>query len=153
MTVGSFCNRTVVICRESDSILESARRMRDFDVGSLVVVEDRNGVRVPVGIVTDRDIMLDLAEADHIAARTRLVGDVMSRGVVTAREDESLDDGLKRMRAYGVRRLPVVNAEGGLEGLVTFDDLLGLFAEELTDMTRLLTREKHWHEGAHGRPL
>lgn len=153
MTVGLFCNRTVVICFESDSVLEAARRMRDFDVGSIVVVQDTDGIRVPIGILTDRDIVLNLASSASFTAATR-VGDVMTRGVVTATEDEELEDGLKRMRAFGVRRMPVVDAQGGLEGLVTFDDLLALFSEELADMTRVLARERHWKEEvAHGRPL
>ena len=62
--------------------------------------------------------------------------------LVTARERESLVDVLKRMRADGVRRMPVVSDEGALEGIVAFDDLLEFFSEELSDLAALVTREQ-----------
>jgi CBS domain-containing protein len=70
------------------------------------------------------------------------VSDVMKQKLVTAMEDESVRKALERMQASGVRRLPVVNGEGGLEGIVTLDDILELLSEELTDLAKLVLREQ-----------
>jgi CBS domain-containing protein len=78
----------------------------------------------------------------------------MTRAPVTAEESESLESALKRMRSYGVRRLPVVNEGGGLEGILTLDDVLELASEEITDLTQLVTREReHECERRPGRRL
>lgn len=66
----------------------------------------------------------------------------MSTGLVTSLEGENLYDPLKKMQARGVRRLPVVNDGGGLEGILTFDDVVELLSEELTDLARLVAKEQ-----------
>jgi CBS domain-containing protein len=66
------------------------------------------------------------------------VVDLMSRDLVTGVQDENLYDAIKKMQSHGVRRLPVVNAEGGLEGILTFDDLIERLSEELSDLAKLL---------------
>jgi CBS domain-containing protein len=142
MTVGEFCNRQVVIAGRDESLAEAARRIRDLHVGTLIVVDEQEGRRVPVGILTDRDIVVSVLAGDGHDVDALLVGDVMVTDLVTAEEQESLLDALKRMRSFGVRRLPVVNRNGGLEGIVTFDDLVELVAEELSDLTSLVTREQ-----------
>ena len=58
MTVGELCNRAVVFAREEETVREAARRMRDMHVGDLVIVREEDGRRVPVGIVTDRDLVV-----------------------------------------------------------------------------------------------
>ncbi len=142
MTVGEVCNRQVVIARRTDTVSAAAREMRDYNVGDVIVVEEVEGERVPIGILTDRDIVI-AGIAEH-AGRidTLTVGDVMSAPLVTAREDENLFDVLKRMRAQGIRRLPVVRADGGLEGIFTHDDAVGLLSEELADLSALISREQ-----------
>lgn len=142
MTVGEFCNRQVVIARRDESVAEAARRIRDFHVGTLIVVDEQDGRRVPVGVVTDRDLVVSVLAGDRRDIDTLKVGDVMTRGLVTANQQENLLDALKKMRSFGVRRLPIVNDEGGLEGILTFDDLIDLVAEELSDLTNLVAREQ-----------
>ncbi len=148
-TAGEFCNRRVVIARAGESVIEAARRMRDEHVGSLVVVEDRGELRVPVGMITDRDIVTwVLARSDrHLDAV--MVGDVMATEVVTATEEEPLVDVMKRMRSFGVRRIPIVDDEGGLQGLVTFDDLVEQLADETRDLAQLLGRERRREASRH----
>jgi predicted transcriptional regulator len=68
------------------------------------------------------------------------VGDVMSGELVTARESDSLYGSMQRMRAKGVRRMPVVDAAGTLVGIVSVDDFLDLLADELTALARLVSR-------------
>lgn len=142
MTIGEICNRQVVIARKDDTIAEAARRFRDLHVGTLVVVDDRtDSQRLPIGIITDRDIVVGVLAEDGRHVNALLVGDVMTRELVTSREDEGLMDALKKMRSHGIRRLPIVNALGGLEGIVAFDDLVELVAEELSELAQLVTRE------------
>lgn len=142
MTAGVFCTREVVICTPDDSVQEAARRMRDFHVGSIVVVQPRNGSRTPVGILTDRDIVVNLVAAGRSDFDEVPVSEVMSSDLVTAEENESLSELMKRMRASGIRRIPVVNRDGALEGLVAFDDLVELLAEETADLRAMMSRER-----------
>jgi CBS domain-containing protein len=141
MTVGEVCNREVIVCDPEESVLAAAQRMRDRHVGSLVVVEGPPDRRVPVGIVTDRDIVI-YAVAAGGKIPERPVRYVMSAAVVSARERESVPDVLERMRARGIRRIPIVDQEGVLQGILTLDDLMELLAEEITAMARLLTNER-----------
>ena len=138
MRAGEFCTREVTVVGRESTVVEAARLMRDYHVGDLVVIEERDGERVPVGILTDRDIVVEVIaeEADFLPSLT--VGDIMSMDLMTAREDESLSDVLKSMCSHGVRRIPVVNDRGGLEGILSIDDLIEQVCEELTDITRLI---------------
>lgn len=141
MSVGEICNRDVVIAEKSLSVAEAARLMRSYHVGDLVVVEEKGGRRHPVGIVTDRDIVLEVVAAD-INPDAPTVGEIMGPQLVVVRESEGVFESIRYMRAKGVRRIPVVDAEGSLLGIVTLDDLLGLLAEELMELAKLVSREQ-----------
>jgi len=141
MAVGEVCNREVVISEKSFSVVEVAKLMRSHHVGDLVVVEDRSGRKFPVGIVTDRDIVVEVVAAG-VNAEALKVGDIMSPEVATIREDEGLFEALRYMRDKGVRRMPVVDREGALVGILTLDDLLSLLAEELTELAKLVSHER-----------
>ncbi|HKK05530.1 MAG TPA: CBS domain-containing protein, partial [Gammaproteobacteria bacterium] len=110
----------------------------------IVVTENHPGRRAPVGILTDRDIVIEVL-AEGVDPKTLIVADIMSYDLLTAREDDELLDTVRAMRAHGVRRIPVVNREGGLEGIVSVDDLLDLVAEQLADLVELFRREQR-HE-------
>lgn len=144
MTIGGFCNREVIVITQGESILEAVELMRDRHVGSLVVVEAQDGGNAPVAMLTDRDIVIEIL-AEGIEPRSVLVGDVMSRELETAREDEEIADVLKRMRQKGVRRMPVVDVHGLLQGLITVDDLIALLAEQMSDLAALISSEQR-HE-------
>ncbi len=141
MAIGEFCNRDVVIVARNSSIMQAAQLMRQFHVGDLVVTEERNGSRVPIGILTDRDLVVEVL-AENVAADSVNVGDVMSPEIITARESDGIYETIQRMRTNGVRRIPVVNERGGLEGIIAVDDLLGLLAEEITGLANLVMREQ-----------
>lgn len=138
MRTGEFCTREIVVVGRKDSIVEAACLMRDYHVGNLVVVEDQGGMRSPVGILTDRDIVVGVIAKGAEYLPSLVVEDVMSLDLVTAREEESLSDTLKSMCSRGIRRIPVVNDKGGLEGILSIDDLIEQVCEELTDITRLI---------------
>jgi CBS domain-containing protein len=141
MAIGEYCNRQVVITQGDHSIREAARLMRRHHVGDLVVVAERGGRRVPVGIVTDRDLVVEVL-AQAVTPEEVTVADVMSTDPALAREADDLWDTLLRMQSHGVRRLPVVDAQGALQGIVTVDDLLELFTEYLHDLVKVVTREQ-----------
>lgn len=143
MTAGEVCSREVVIARPEDSVLEAVTLMKNQHVGDVVVVRDRpGGGCAPIGILTDRDIALTLATYQPTRLHTLRLRDMMSHDLVTSLESESLHEALKKMQSYGVRRLPVVNDDGGLEGILTFDDVIGLLSEELTDLVKLVANEQ-----------
>lgn len=142
MTAGELCNRTVYIIQANETVLEAARLMKHFNVGCLVVVEERGQDRIPIALVTDRDLVVKaLAAAPHELA-TMPVARVMSDTLVTAREDEEIYDLRKKMRANSIRRIPVVDAEDRLQGIIAFDDMVDWMAQELTDLAQLVAREQ-----------
>lgn len=149
MSVGDFCTREVVIVNRESGIEQLAQLMRQYHVGDVVVVEERAGERIPVGIVTDRDIVIEVV-AKGLALNTVTAGDIMSYDLLVVREQEGLWDVLGRMRSRGVRRVPVVNERGALAGLITLDDLLDLLSEELGALAKLVRREQA--QEASGRP-
>ncbi len=141
MLVGKICNREVVFVEPDTSIAEAARLMREHHVGGLVVVQEKTGKRVPVGIITDRDLVIEVI-AEGVDMSDITVGDIMSDQLVTAREGDDLLETLKMMRARGIRRLPVIDDDGALAGILTVDDLIDLFSEQIADLARLIAFEQ-----------
>jgi CBS domain-containing protein len=141
MSVGNICNREVVIARRDDSIVEIARLMRRHHVGSVVICEERHGHNKAVGIVTDRDLVVEVM-ATSVDEGEVSAGDIMSYELLTAREQDGLWEVMQRMRARGVRRVPVVDKDGGLLGILTADDIIELLAGELGDFAQLIVREQ-----------
>lgn len=141
MTIGEVCNREVVYATRDTTVQAAAKLMRHYHVGSLVVVDDFGGKRIPVGIVTDRDIVVEV-DATELDPKVITIGDIMTSELVTVPESEGILETMEVMRFKGVRRLPVVGVEGQLVGIVTIDDLLEILAEELTDLTRLVSKEQ-----------
>lgn len=141
MLVGEVCNREVVIADREITILEAAKLMRKHHVGDVVVTEERDGEQVPVGILTDRDIVVELL-AEEVDLNAVNIGDVMSFELVVAKEDNSLLDTIQQMQAKGVRRIPVVNQRGGVVGLLAMDDLVELVSEQLSAVVKLIKTEQ-----------
>ena len=141
MPIGEICNREVVFAEKQTLIVEAAQLMRRYHVGDLVVVDEIDGNRVPVGMVTDRDIALEIV-AKMLPAEGCVVEHIMAAPVVTVDENEGLIGTIQRMRSHGVRRMPVVDAEGGLVGIVSVDDLLDLLAGELTELAKVAPRQQ-----------
>jgi len=142
MTLGSICKRNVAVALRNEMVVDTARRMRMLHVGTVVIVEDRQGKHVPVGILTDRDIVLSIVASDAEHLPFLSVGDAMSDNLLTAYEDTSLTDGLRLMQERGVRRLPVVDHAGTLVGIVTADDVIRFLAEELGQVAKLINQEE-----------
>ena len=140
--IGEICNREVVFVSRETTVAAAAKLMRHHHVGSLVVVDEvTGGRRVPVGIVTDRDVVVEITAMDLDPA-VITVGDIMDPELLTARESEGVLETMEIMRYKGVRRLPIVGAEGELVGIITIDDLLEILAEELGELARIVAREQ-----------
>ena len=141
MYIGEICTRNVVICTTGTSIVDAAHLMRQHHVGDLVVVEERNGKRIPTGVVTDRDLVVEIV-ALNAPLENLTIDDIKSRELITAKESDDVLDVLEQMQRHGIRRIPVVDNYGALAGIVTLDDLLEILAEELGTMVKLISRER-----------
>jgi CBS domain-containing protein len=137
--VGEACRRDVVIVDRNDSIQEAATLMREHHVGTVVVTQQPDGERMPIGIVTDRDITIELV-AKNIDIGSVSVADVMSEDLVRLGPEEGIMEALQLMKDHGVRRAPVINENGGLIGILALDDIIELIAEQLLDVVNLLNR-------------
>jgi len=142
MTVGDICTRNVVVAPKTESIVDAAKRMRSSHVGDLVIVENRNGQHVPIGILTDRDIVIGVVAGDPVHINYLLVGDAMSSDLVTARDRDTIESALEKMREHGVRRLPIVDETGALVGILTIDDVLQHLAAQHRELVALVGREQ-----------
>jgi CBS domain-containing protein len=142
MTVGDICNRNVVVVPKGEMIVDAAKRMRTAHVGDLIVVEIRDGRHVPVGIVTDRDIVIAAVAGDPEHINYLLVSEVMSPDLVTATEQDSIEAALKKMHEHGIRRLPIVDKTGALVGILTLDDVLRYLTAQYSELVALVAREQ-----------
>ncbi len=141
MGIGEICRKDVAVAYKPMVLSEAARVMRDRHVGCLVVVEETDRGRIPIGMLTDRDITVAVVACD-LDARNITVGEVMNTNPATVREEDTLVDALRLMRRRGVRRLPVVTREGVLAGIVTLDDLLTSAARELGELAAAIRTEQ-----------
>jgi CBS domain-containing protein len=140
MNAGALCNRNVVTANRETSISEAARLMRDRHVGSLIIIEKRDHHIEPVGILTDRDIVVEVL-AEDVDPNIVTVGDIMTSAVLKVNENDSILETAQRMRARGVRRVPVVSNQCDLVGVLAQDDILGLLSEELSLLVKVTARE------------
>lgn len=141
MSVKRFCKNDVVIVDRHASVKEAAKKMRELHVGNVVVCSTENGTAKPIGILTDRDIVVGLVALD-IPIESVRVEDVMTPSLVTVPEDADIAETVHLMETYGVRRLPVVDVVGNLAGVVSSADLLGLLGEEILALSRLSHRQR-----------
>ena len=137
MKVGEACNREVVIVDRKATIADAAKLMRTCHVGDLVVVEARPIGRIPVGILTDRDIVVELI-AKEVDFQSVSIEDCMTFNLLQAREEDDLQEILERMRARGVRRIPVVSDNGVLQGILTLDDIIEVIGEQVSNLVTLM---------------
>ncbi len=140
MRTGELCNRSVITATTATTIAEAAKLMRDHHVGCLVVTRENEGQLEPAGIVTDRDIVIELI-AKSVPLEDVTVGDIMSFALLKVTEDETVFETAQRMRSRGVRRVPIVSQTGALVGILALDDILSLLGEELSLLSRLTLRE------------
>lgn len=138
MPINECCKLDVVCCDPELSLPDTAALMRKHHIGDVIVVEARSGTRTPVGIVTDRDIVVETM-ALQLDATLFTAGDIMNTPLVTVKENAGFVETLRLMRTHGVRRMPVVTNNGALYGMVTADDIVRLLALELSLITEAMS--------------
>tara|TARA_A100001037_G_scaffold292657_1_gene308253 strand:- start:720 stop:1166 length:447 start_codon:yes stop_codon:yes gene_type:complete len=139
MPVRDICNRNVVVTGRDTTVSDGATLMRNMHIGDLVVAETDDDNR-PIGLVTDRDIVVEVVAAG-LDPTSLTVGDIMSDSIESVRGDKDFWDALDHMRQRGIRRQPIVDAQGDLEGILTLDDALGLVGEALDSLSGLIRNE------------
>lgn len=137
LSAGDLCTRTVVVAHRDLALNEAARLMREHHVGCLVVVDEAGDGRRPVGLLTDRDIVTAVVAQD-VDTQLLRVDDMMSGSPAVAYESDSLLDALAAMRRAGVRRVPVVDARGVLQGLLALDDVIETVGEQMSALAQVL---------------
>jgi CBS domain-containing protein len=140
MKLQELCVLDVACCVKSTSIAAAAKLMRQHHTGDLIVI-DSVGDNSPIGILTDRDIVIEVLAQGRDPAQT-VVGDVMSGNLVIASEAEDITVAIERMRQHGVRRLPVVDARDALKGIVTLDDLFKVHVEQASALLAVIAKEQ-----------
>lgn len=141
MLVGEYCNREVVVVEEEKSVTEAAAVMRQYHVGDVVICKAKYGKQMPVGIITDRDIALEIVAKGTDPDSIR-VGDAMSFDLTTVNEHDDLMHVIELMRDKGIRRVPVIDTDEALVGILTVDDIVDLLSEVLVDLAHLVDRQK-----------
>jgi CBS domain-containing protein len=139
MLLKDVCTAGVISCGRETSVLQAADLMRRRHVGDLVVVDDPEDEGIPLGVVTDRDIVVEVLAKGLDPAKTT-VGSLMRSPVVIAYESEDTTQAIERMRMHGVRRLPVVAHEGEVVGIVTLNDLLRVFISDAGALLDVMTK-------------
>lgn len=139
MKLKELCVLDVACCHKETSIAEAARLMRQHHTGDLIVVDESDGVREPIGIVTDRDIVMEVIAKGHDPDRTK-VAQVMASPLVMASGSENVGTAIDRMRAHGVRRLPIVDDNNAVLGIITLDDLNRVLAEHTAALAAIVNK-------------
>jgi CBS domain-containing protein len=141
MCIGKFCNRNVVCVNRDTTVVAAAYLMRHNHIGDVIVIDEVDGGRRPIGIVTDRDIVVEIVAAG-LDPNLVKVGDVLLQPLVTVEERTGYAETIRLMTVNGVRRMPVVDDAGLLVGIITLDDLLHQLALPLVELSELATRER-----------
>jgi len=140
MSLKKIATRNVATLQTDATVLEAAKKMRDSHVGDVVIVKTEDGREVPVGILTDRDIVVSTV-AFGVAPGVVTVEDVMAPTVTVAKTTDSLYHVLNLMKEHGIKRIPLVNSAGTLQGIVSSEDIVAILASELTDVVRITERQ------------
>jgi CBS domain-containing protein len=136
MPIDRLLRRPVKTLPPEATCQEAAALMRDENVGAIVVAEESR----PLGVVTDRDLVVRVIAAGADATRV-LVREVMTGEPIFVSGERSLEQAIAAMRDLAIRRVPIVDANGKLRGLVSMDDLLVLLAEQFSDLAHTIRKE------------
>jgi len=140
MNVGNICNRKVIFADVGINLLDASKLMREHHVGSIIVTQRETGGDRPLGIITDRDLVVEVM-AEEIEPQNVTLKDAMTRHPLIAYESDDCYEVLERMREKGVRRIPVVNSEGFLVGVLAIDDILRMMFHEMGNLVSLVKKE------------
>jgi CBS domain-containing protein len=140
MKVLDFCTRDVVTVAPLASLREAAILMRNHHVGTLIVVEQAAAGSRPVGILTDRDIIVAVIAVPGARPEGIRVLDAMSTGLALVQDTDGVFEVVRAMSERGVRRLPVVGAQGSLMGIVSANDVQRVVSAEMANLAEALRK-------------
>jgi CBS domain-containing protein len=140
MTIGTICTHRVITVDRGIDIAAAATVMRENHIGYLIVTDAQSGGSAPIGVITDRDIVVKVMARD-VEPHTLTVGDVMTPEPLTAAEDDGISETLHRMRRLGVRRVPVVGARGQVSGVLSIADVVDHLVKQLSDVAGSIRNE------------
>ena len=142
MRAGELCIRVVATAERDESVVAAARRMMELRVGDLIVVSNGyDGLPHPIGIVTDRDLVVKVLADPSRNPEQTTIGDVMRADLVTASEHDDVERVVEQMRRHGIRRIPIVDDRGGLQGVLALDDVIGWMRDQIQAATKVLERQ------------
>jgi CBS domain-containing protein len=145
MAIKAICKTELVTIDKSATIKDAAKLMKVKHVGSVIVTEGLNGKRIPSGIITDRDIALTMASESK--PQDLPIQQIMQSKPITVKASEGIYETIIKMRENGIKRLPVVNDDGSLYGVVCADDLLSLMGEEINNLAKITTAQVNIEKG------
>ena len=141
MLLSEICTPDVVYCSADSTALAAARLMRERHVGDVVLVDEPNGDQTPIGVVTDRDIVVEVIAKDQDPAKV-IVREIMRTPVVVAHATEEVSEAVERMKVHGVRRIPVMGESQRLVGILCLDDLLKQIVTDAGALVDIVSREQ-----------
>jgi CBS domain-containing protein len=141
MDLKKLGSKRVVTVTADTSLEDAARLMRENHVGDVVIVESKGSKKIPIGILTDRDIVMATIALGAPAAPLA-TGDIMTSDLVTIKEDESLNHLIDLMKEKGVKRVPIVGKDCDLLGIIALEDVMALLTKELAALAEVGKRQK-----------
>jgi signal-transduction protein with cAMP-binding, CBS, and nucleotidyltransferase domain len=133
MTILECCRAEVISAPPEAKVSEIATLMAESNVGSVVITTDD----CPVGIVTDRDLVCRVMAIGKDPKKTQ-VSEVMSTDPVVVLDETGLYEALQIISREGVRRLPIIDCDGLLIGIITLDDIIRLLGQEMQCMGEVI---------------
>lgn len=132
VTIEDIFQDDVVTAEPDTPIATIAAQMSEEDVGAVVIEDDSE----PVGIITDRSIAMAIQETPDLSEQT--AEDLMTGEIVTGTDEMTVLEALQKLNDESIRRLPVVDADDKLVGIVTLDDIIVLLGSELQDTAEII---------------
>lgn len=139
MSLENLCRREIICVKTSEKVIEATKLMEEKNVGSVIVVSDDK----PIGIVTDRDVMIRVVNKGRDPGKTP-VSDIMSLEIITLKKDTGLYEALEQIKESksSVRRFPIVDENGSIKGIITLDDVVYLLGKEMSDVSSIIESER-----------
>ncbi len=131
----------VVCLKPSNSLYEAAKEMLDNHIGNVLIVDENSDKNIPVGIITDRDIVIN-SLAKKVDPATIKLSSIMTKKIVTAPEDADLSTLVKLLTEQGIGRIPIVDTAGELKGILSSKRLFQYFAQGLCELSSLSVEQQ-----------
>ena len=134
-----ICRMDMVTANERTSLYDVAKLMRQNHIGDVVITRSCKAEEIPIGILTDRDIVVHGIACD-IALDEVAAGDLSTQDLVTVEPDADIVDIVRTMNAHAVRRI-VVSGGSAYNGIISFDDILWALSQIVSNLSAVTERQ------------